>query len=95
MPYGNGILFTIDEAQAASEEDLTAVAIAIQHVLRDEGMRDVSDAKRHGVAFVFAAPPPMVDDVLDNKVLTFLRRGRRQVLVEAPLADAARRMWRR
>ena len=70
MPDGKGILFTIDEAQAASEEDLVAVATAIQHVLRDEDMRDVSDAKKHGVAFVFAALPSMVDEVLNNKVLT-------------------------
>ena len=66
MPDGKGILFTIDEAQAASEEDLVAVATAIQHVLRDEDMRDVSDAKKHGVAFVFA-----VGEVLLKKSLRF------------------------
>jgi predicted transcriptional regulator len=87
MPDGKGILFTIDEAQAASEEDLVALATAIQHVLRDEDMRDVSDAKKHGVAFVFAALPSMVDEVLNNKVLTFLRRSQQQVLAEVPLAD--------
>ena len=87
MPDGKGILFTIDEAQAASEEDLVAVATAIQHVLRDEDMRDVSDAKKHGVAFVFAALPSMVDEVLNNKVLTFLRRSQQQILAEVPLSD--------
>ncbi len=87
MPDGKGVLFTIDEAQAASEEDLVAVATAIQHVLRDEDMRDVSDARKHGVAFVFAALPSMVDEVLNNKVLTFLRRSQQQVLAEVPLAD--------
>ncbi len=87
MPDGKGVLFTIDEAQAASEEDLVAVATAIQHVLRDEDMRDVPDARKHGVAFVFAALPSMIDEVLNNKVLTFLRRSQQRMLAEVPLAD--------
>lgn len=35
MQDGIGVLFAIDEAKTASEEDLVAVATAIQHVLRD------------------------------------------------------------
>lgn len=87
MPKGKGILFTIDEAQAASEDDLVAVATAVQHVLRDEDMRDLPDGNKHGVAFVFAGLPSMVDEVLNNKILTFLRRAQQQVLGDVPLAD--------
>lgn len=35
MQVGLGVLFAIDEAKTASEENLVAVATAIQHVLRD------------------------------------------------------------
>ena len=35
MQDGMGVLFAIDEAKTASEENLVAVATAIQHVLRD------------------------------------------------------------
>lgn len=75
MPRGKGIVFTIDEAQAASMADMVALATTIQHVIRDEGMRDVSDSDKHGVAFVFAALPSLMDELLHERVLTFLRRS--------------------
>lgn len=87
MSDGMGVLFAIDEARAASEEDLVAVATAIQHVLRDEDMRDVPDDRKHGVALVLAALPSMIDEVLNNKVLTLLRRSQQHVLAEIHLAD--------
>ena len=75
MPRGKGIVFTIDEAQAASMADMVALATTIQHVIRDEDMRDVSDSDKHGVAFVFAALPSLMDELLHERVLTFLRRS--------------------
>lgn len=75
MPRGKGIVFTIDEAQAASMVDMVALATTIQHVIRDEDMRDVSDSDKHGVAFVFAALPSLMDELLHERVLTFLRRS--------------------
>lgn len=75
MPRGKGIVFTIDEAQAASMADMVALATTIQHVIRDKDMRDVSDSDKHGVAFVFAALPSLMDELLHERVLTFLRRS--------------------
>lgn len=75
MPRGKGIVFTIDEAQAASMADMVALATTIQHVIRDEDMRDVSDSDKHGVAFVFAALPSLMDELLHERALTFLRRS--------------------
>lgn len=75
MPRGKGIVFTIDEAQAASMADMVALATTIQHVIRDEDMRDVSDSDKHGIAFVFAALPSLMDELLHERVLTFLRRS--------------------
>ena len=75
MPRGKGIVFTIDEAQAASMADMVALATTIQHVIRDEDVRDVSDSDKHGVAFVFAALPSLMDELLHERVLTFLRRS--------------------
>ena len=75
MPRGKGIVFTSDEAQAASMAEMVALATTIQHVIRDEDMRDVSDSDKHGVAFVFAALPSLMDELLHERVLTFLRRS--------------------
>lgn len=75
MPRGKGIVFTIDEAQAASMADMVALATTIQHVIRDKDMRDVFDSDKHGVAFVFAALPSLMDELLHERVLTFLRRS--------------------
>ena len=84
---GKGILFTIDEAQAASMEDMTALATAVQHIIRDEDMRDIPDGRKKGVALVFAALPSLMDELLNDKVLTFLRRSLQRELSEVPLPD--------
>ncbi len=85
---GKGIVFTIDEAQAASPEDMVALATALQHVIRDQDLTDVPDSEKKGVAFAFAGLPSIVDDLTGNDVLTFLRRSQRRVLKEVPLLDA-------
>ena len=87
LPKGKGVFFTIDEAQAASMDDIVALATTLQHVIRDEDMRDVPDSEKHGVAFAFAALPAIVDDVVNDKVLTFLRRAQRRDLRAVSLPD--------
>ena len=68
---GKGILITIDETQAASLDDLVAIATAVQHVITDADEGDTPDADKKGVAIVFAGLPYMVNDLLDNEVTTF------------------------
>lgn len=84
---GKGLAFTIDEAQSASLEDMTALATALQHVIRDEDMRDVPDSRKKGVALVFAALPSLMDELLNDRVLTFLRRSMQRELAEVSLPD--------
>jgi hypothetical protein len=84
---GKGILFTIDETQAASRDDLVAIATAIQHVIADQDRTDVPDIEKKGVAFVFAGLPSLVDELVNDKVLTFLRRSLRRTLGEVPIPD--------
>ena len=87
MDDGKGILFTIDEAQAAGTNEMIALATALQEVIGDEDLRDVPDERKHGVAFVFAGLPSVVDDVVNERVLTFLRRTVRHRLGDIPLPD--------
>ncbi|RSX52730.1 ATP-binding protein [Bifidobacterium samirii] len=84
---GKGILITIDETQAASREDLIAIATAVQHVITDLDETDVPDAEKRGVAIVFAGLPAMLNDLLGNEVTTFLRRALRRELDNVPLPD--------
>lgn len=87
---GKGIAFTIDEAQAASRDDMVALATTLQHIIRDQDMTDVPDSEKKGVAFVFAALPSLMDELLNDKVLTFLRRSIRHDLGSVLLPDVRR-----
>ncbi|PLS28821.1 ATP-binding protein [Bifidobacterium parmae] len=84
---GKGILITIDETQAASHEDVVAIATAVQHVIADADESDVADIDKKGVAIVFAGLPYMVNELLDNEVTTFLRRALRRELDNVPIVD--------
>lgn len=84
---GKGIFISIDETQAASREDLVAIATAVQHVITDADESDVLDADKKGVAIVFARLSYMVNDLVDNEVTTFLRRAPRRELGNIPLPD--------
>lgn len=86
-PKGKGILFTVDEVQAASMDDLVALATALQHVIRDQDLSDLPDSEKHGVAFAFAALPSLMDELLHDKVLTFLRRSLQRDLSDILLPD--------
>ena len=84
---GKGVFISIDEVQAATRQDMIDIGTAIQHVIRDQDLLDVPDSKKRGVAFAFAGLPSVVDELLDDKVLTFLRRSQRHVLAEVGIPD--------
>lgn len=72
---GKGMLFAIDEAQSASIEELAALAVLYQQVLGDQDATGLSDSDQRGLALVFAGLPSMVDDLLEEPSVTFLRRA--------------------
>lgn len=77
---GKGILFAIDEAQSASIEELAALAVLYQQVLGDQDATGLSDSDQRGLALVFAGLPSMVDDLLEEPSVTFLRRAQQRAL---------------
>lgn len=87
LPPGRGICFSIDEAQAASLEDMTMLATTVQHVIRDQDLTNASDKDQKGIALVFAALPSLMDDLLNDKVLTFLRRAVQRKLGPVPIVE--------
>ena len=86
---GKGVMFAIDEAQAASREDMVALATTVQHVIRDEDAKILTDSEKKGVAFVFAGLPSMIDELVNDEVLTFLRRSLKRELLPIPVLDVA------
>lgn len=84
---GKGILFAIDETQAASHDDMVAIATAVQHVIADQDLSPLPDSQKKGVAFAFAGLPSLVDELVNHKVLTFLRRSLKRELGDVPLPD--------
>lgn len=84
---GKGIVITIDETQAASHDDLIAIATAVQHVITGIDETDAPDEEKKGVAIVFAGLPQMVNDLVNNEVTTFLRRALRRELDNVLVPD--------
>lgn len=79
---GSGVLLTIDEihkVSGAARDDFETVAGTIQHLWREE--RDI--------AFFGAGLPAAVQDVLTDRVITFLRRAERFDLERLGPDDAA------
>lgn len=60
-----GLLVTLDEVQGECLDEMRALAVAVQHAIRD-GL---------DIAFVFAGLPSMVGDVVNGDMMTFLRRA--------------------
>lgn len=87
LPEGKGILFTVDESQTASRDEMVNLATTVQHIIRDEDMNDLPDDKKRGIAFVFAGLPSMVDRLVNDDVLTFLRRCMREDLGPIRIVD--------
>ncbi|MBT1173059.1 ATP-binding protein [Bifidobacterium sp. MA2] len=77
-----GILITLDEVQASGIDEIRALATAVQHLIREQ----------RNIAFIFAGLPSMVEDVINDNVLTFLRRAERKHLGDVPL-DAVRQAF--
>jgi hypothetical protein len=73
--HGGGVLITVDEIQGASAGDLRELAATFQHLVSED--RDV--------ALAIAGLPSAVSDILNDKVLTFLRRATPFELEEVPL----------
>ncbi len=73
-PHETGVLITLDEVHTAALEDLRTITHAAQLAFREE--RDV--------AFVVAGLPIAVEDVLNDDVMTFLRRAERFALGGMP-----------
>ena len=70
-----GILITLDEVQSGSMDEIRALSIAMQHLIR-EG---------RNVALIFAGLPSAVNEVLSDKAITFLQRAERYHLGSVPV----------
>ncbi|QOL35058.1 ATP-binding protein [Bifidobacterium lemurum] len=84
---GKGILITIDETQAASRDDLVAIATAVQHVIGAIDETNTPDQDKKGIAIVFAGLPSTINDLVNDEVTTFLRRALRCELTNVPITD--------
>ncbi len=84
---GKGVLLAVDEAQAASIEELAALAVLYQQVLGDQDATGLPDGEQRGLALVFAGLPSMVDDLLEEPSVTFLRRAQQRVLAAISLPE--------
>lgn len=87
IPAGKGLVITIDETQAIERDDLVALATGLQHVTTQMDERDIPDARRKGVAIVFAGLPTMVNDIVGDEIIGFIRRARCCELGNIPLPD--------
>ncbi len=74
-----GLLITVDEVHRAAREDLRDLAATMQHLVRED----------RNVALALAGLPSAVSDLLNDDVLTFLRRATPFSLNDVPL-DAVR-----
>lgn len=75
-----GILVSVDEIGIEAREELRALTTVVQHAFREE----------LDVAFVGAGLPGAVTDLLNDKVITFLRRADRHQLGSVDLGDVRR-----
>lgn len=73
-----GVLITLDEVgEGTPLPQLRSFATAIQHLIEE----------KRNIAVIFAGVPHMVDDVVNDSVLTFLRRAERYQLQDVPIED--------
>lgn len=75
--HETGLVITVDEIHAVDREELTQLAAAIQHLIRED----------QPIALLMAGIPKAVSDLLDEDVSTFLRRADRVDLRDVPIAD--------
>ena len=77
--HGTGLLLTVDELHRADREGLRELAATVQHCFREE----------RPLAFAGAGLPTAIADLLNDDVLTFLRRADRYSLGAVDPADVA------
>ncbi|MGB7980465.1 MAG: AAA family ATPase [Candidatus Nanopelagicales bacterium] len=77
--HNTGLLITVDEVHRAARDDLRDLASTVQHLVRED----------RNVALALAGLPSAVSDLLNDDVLTFLRRATPFHLDDVPL-DAVR-----
>ena len=77
--HGTGLLLTIDELHQSDRAGMRELAATLQHCLREE----------RPIAFAGAGLPTAVADLLNDDVLTFLRRADRHHLGAVDNADVA------
>lgn len=75
--HETGLVITVDEIHAVDREELTQLAAAIQHLIRED----------QPIALLMAGIPKAVSDLLNEDVSTFLRRADRVDLRDVPIAD--------
>jgi hypothetical protein len=78
--HGTGILITLDEIHRTQIDELRDFAVALQHAFRED----------LDVAFVGAGLAAAISDVLQDEVLTFLRRADRQPLEDVEIEEVRR-----
>ncbi|GIG38027.1 winged helix-turn-helix domain-containing protein [Cellulomonas pakistanensis] len=76
---GTGLLVTVDEVHAGARDDLRDLAATVQHLVRED----------REVALAMAGLPSAVSDLLNDDVLTFLRRASRFELGDVALGHVA------
>lgn len=70
-----GLLITIDEIHRKNLDELRHLAATVQHLIRED----------REIAFVTAGLSSAVSDMLNDDVLTFMRRATREQLTDVPL----------
>jgi type II secretory pathway predicted ATPase ExeA len=81
--HDTGLMITVDEIHGGNRDDLRSLGAVVQHCFRED----------RPVAFVAAGLPSAVKDLLNDDVVTFLRRADRHQLGtvdDADVADALR-----
>lgn len=76
---GTGLLITIDEVHAVARDELRDLAATVQHLIRED----------REIGLAMAGLPTTVSDLLNDDVLTFLRRATRFELDDVPLPPVA------
>lgn len=77
--HGTGLLITLDEIHDAARDEIRLLATVFQHLVRED--RDV--------ALAMAGLPSAVSDLLNDDVLTFLRRAVPIDLADVPLPEVS------
>ena len=76
-PRGSGLLLTVDEVHAARPSDLRGLAVMSQHLVREDRQ----------FALAMAGLGGAVSDLLNDEVLTFMRRADRHELGSLTIDD--------